>query len=63
MSERQEMFTNYPDVVCTEELQKMLGISKSKAYELLQNKEIKSRKIGTIYKIPKINIIEYLQGD
>lgn len=60
MERIQEMFTNYPDVVSPTELQHMLGISRNKAYTLLQNGEIKSRRVGTLYKIPKINIIEYL---
>ena len=63
MSERQEMFANYPDVVSPKQLQKMLDISKSKAYDLLQQGKIKSRKIGTKYKISKINVIEFLEED
>ena len=59
MEQVSQMFTNYPDVVSPMELQQMLGISRNKAYALLQNGEIKSRKVGTLYKIPKINIIEY----
>ena len=61
MNKNQEMFANYPDVVSPEQLQQMLGISRSKAYSLLQTREIKSRKVGTIYKIPKINVIEFME--
>lgn len=63
MNERQEMFADYPDVVSQKELQQMLGISRSKAYDLLQQGKIKSRKIGTKYKIPKVNIIRFLEED
>lgn len=55
------MFSNYPDVVNVAELQEMLSIGRNKAYSLLQQGVIKSRKIGTIYKIPKINIIKFLE--
>lgn len=55
------MFSNYPDVVNVAELQEMLCIGRNKAYSLLQQGVIKSRKIGTIYKIPKINIIKFLE--
>lgn len=63
MNENQEMFTNYPDVVSPVELQDMLGICRTKAYNLLQTREIKSRKVGTKYKIPKINVIKFMQED
>lgn len=63
MSERQEMFTNYPDVVTPEQLQKMLGIGRTKAYNLLKTRAIKSKKVGTKYKIPKINVIKFMEED
>ena len=55
------MFKNYPDVVNVKQLQIMLGgISKKLAYHLLQNKIIKSIKIGRQYKIAKVDVILYL---
>lgn len=55
------MFKNYPDVVTVKQLQIMLGgISKKLAYYLLQNKIIKSIKIGRQYKIAKVDVILYL---
>ena len=55
------MFKNYPDVVNVKQLQSMLGnISKKLAYHLLQNKIIKSIKIGRQYKIAKADVILYL---
>jgi excisionase family DNA binding protein len=44
-----------------EELADMLHIGKNKAYELLNTEKIKSIKIGRIHKIPKINIIKYIE--
>lgn len=55
------MFEDYKDVVGIEELTKMLGIGKNKAYELVNLGIIKSFKIGKVHKIPKRWIIEYIQ--
>lgn len=55
------MFKKYPDIVNVKELQIMLGgISKKLVYYLLQNKIIKSIKIGRQYKITKADVILYL---
>lgn len=55
------LFQNYPDVVNIEEMCEMLGgISNKTAYKLLQENKISHFKIGRIYKIPKINILLYL---
>ena len=56
------MFQNYPDVVCVAQLQKMLGIGRNTAYNLLKDNKIKSIRIGRVHKIPKVNIIKYLQA-
>lgn len=55
------IFADYEDAVDREQLQKMLGIGKSLAYKLLQSGEIKSKKVGREYRIPKQYIIEYLK--
>ena len=55
------MFASYPDVVDVPQLQSMLGgIGKQSTYKLLKNRNIKSIKIGKIYRIPKVNVISYL---
>lgn len=55
------IFKNYPDVVNVKQLQTMLGgISKKLVYHILQNKIIKSIKIGRQYKIAKVDVILYL---
>ena len=56
-----QMFAEYPDVVSPDDLCKMLNISLKTAYRLLAANEIVSIRIGSHYKIPKINIIKYLQ--
>ena len=56
-----QMFTEYPDIVSPVEMCQMLNISLKTAYRLLTTKEIASIRIGSHYKIPKINIIKFLQ--
>lgn len=57
------MFSNYPDVVNVAELQEMLRIGRNKAYSLVQKGIIKARYIDGIgYRIPKINVIQYMIG-
>ena len=56
----EEMFKDYADVVSPEELKVMLGIGRNKTYELLQNGEIYSKKIGNHYFVPKLCVIEYI---
>lgn len=58
------MFQQYPDVVNVGQMCEMLGgISSKTGYRLLQNSEIESFKIGRTYKIPKLNIIAYIQTE
>ncbi|WP_042238827.1 MULTISPECIES: helix-turn-helix domain-containing protein [unclassified Paenibacillus] len=55
------LFQDFPDVVNISDMCEMLGgISNKTAYRLLQENKISCFKIGRIYKIPKINILMYL---
>ncbi len=54
------MFSDYPDVVNAAQLSEMLGIKRHTVYELICGKKIKAFKLGNSYKIPKVNIIEYI---
>lgn len=58
-----EIFKNYPDVVSVEQLMEMLQIGQVLAYKLVKSGEIKSRKVGREYKIPKVNVIAYLNKE
>ena len=56
------LFTEYPDVVNVEQICEMLGgICDKTAYRLLKSGEIKSFIVGRHYRIPKLNILEYLE--
>ena len=57
------IFRNYPDVVSPSDLCAMLGISKNTAYGLLKSGEIKSRRMGKMYKIPKQEVIDFLTNN
>ncbi len=52
-------FKEYPDIVSTKQMMKMLHIGRNKAFQLL-NGDIPSIRIGRLHKIPKVFIIEYL---
>ncbi len=55
------MFREYPDVVTVEQMCEMLGgISVKTGYNILRSGRIKALIVGRRYRIPKINIMEYL---
>ena len=54
------MFTEYPDLLSINELRNMLGVSKHKAYDLINDGSINAIKIGNAFRIPKINVINYI---
>jgi excisionase family DNA binding protein len=55
------MFHDYPDVVDVKQLTEMLSVSQKTAYCLLQENKIEHFKIGRIYKIPKIHVLQYIK--
>ena len=54
------MFTEYPDLLSINELRNMRGVSKHKAYDLINDGSINAIKIGNAFRIPKINVINYI---
>ena len=52
------MFTEYPDLLSIND--HMLGVSKHKAYDLINDGSINAIKIGNAFRIPKINVINYI---
>lgn len=52
----------YPDVLTVKDVSKILNIGINSAYQLVQKGVIRSHKIGKIYRIPKICVIEYLKS-
>ena len=63
---KREIFRKYPDVVDVPQLCEMLGgsrpVSKKTAYRMLNAGKIKAFRIGRSYRIPKVNVICFLQN-
>lgn len=57
------MFPEYPDIVTVAQLQQMLGVSRHLAYDLINNGYISGVKIGNAFKIPKVNVINYVMEE
>ncbi len=57
------IFTNFADVVKVKDLQKMLGIGRNTAYELIATNKIKSVKSGNLILIPKQSVIDFLNNE
>ncbi len=62
MSDKKEIFADYPDVVGIDELTKMLHIGRNKAYELVNSNTIQCVKVGRKHIIPKFRVIEFLEN-
>ena len=58
MDER--ILENFPDILKPEEVQKVLGISRSYIYRLLKSGELKAFKMGKMYRIPKCYLQDYI---
>ena len=62
---KREIFRKYPDVVDVPQLCEMLGgsrpVSKKTAYRMLNAGKIKAFRIGRSFRIPKVNVIRFLQ--
>ena len=54
------MVPDFPDIVTVTQLQEMLGVSRHLAYDLINDGSIRGLKIGNAFKIPKVNVIEYV---
>lgn len=56
------MLENYNDVINVNDLCKILGISRKTAYKLLKE-EIPHRRIGSLYRISKQAVLQYIEGN
>ena len=53
------MFRSYPDVMTVKQLAAALGIGINKAYEIVNDGTINSKRIGRM--IPKLYLVDYIQ--
>lgn len=63
MNTRDRIFEEYQDIITVKELQKMLKIGRTLAYELVRSGKIPSIKIGRGFRIQKEKVISYLQKE
>ena len=57
------MFPDYPDIVTVDQIKQMICESLHLAYELINNLYISGVKIGNAFKIPKVNVINYVMDE
>ncbi len=57
------MFSEYDDVLSTEDVQAILHVGKSAVYTLCKEQKLKSFKIGRTWKIPKTSVCEYIESE
>lgn len=55
------MLADYPDILNVRDVCLILSIGRSLCYNLLRNGEIRSLRLGHVYKIPKKFLIEFLE--
>ena len=55
------MFRSYPDVMTVKQLAAALGIGINKAYEIVNDGTINSKRIGRRILIPKLHLVDYIQ--
>ena len=58
-----QLFQDYPDVVSTLQLSEMLGVCERTVYQLLMTNQIKHFRIGRAYRIPKVNVIAFMESE
>ena len=57
---KNSILAGYEDVLLPKDIAGILHVGKSTVYRLLEEEQIKSIKIGKIYRIPKMYLIEYM---
>ena len=57
------LFADYPDIVDVKTMAKMHHVGLNTAYTLVDSGAITSVRIGRMHRIPKRNIISYMNGE
>lgn len=55
------MLDQFPDILTVKDMQNILSVGRSKAYEILHSGDIRYIVIGRQIRIPKNNLLDYLQ--
>lgn len=61
MTNYEGLFKDYPDMLTPPQLMEMLSMSKTSTYRLLSENVIPSIKLGRVYRIPKVYVIQYIK--
>lgn len=56
------MLENYSDVLVIEDIMEILQIGRNSAYKLINSGEIKALRVGRNIRIPKVFLLDYLNG-
>lgn len=54
---------NRPDLMTVKDIQDILHIGRSTAYKLLQSGELRALRIGSIYRIPKTYLSDFISNN
>ena len=54
------IFKDYPDVLNVKQVSELLGVSTKTVYGLLKTEALASLKVGREFRVPKINVMKYL---
>ncbi|MEA5050747.1 MAG: helix-turn-helix domain-containing protein [Oscillospiraceae bacterium] len=54
------MFREYPDALTPQQVREMLGVGQRMTYALLRGGTIPSVRMGRLYRVPKVAVIDYL---
>lgn len=60
MSDVNNMFNDYPDLLTINDLQKMLRVGRTLTYRIINDGTIKHFRVGKNIKIPKQCVIDYV---
>lgn len=55
------VLTDYPDVLTVPQVSSVLGVSAKTVYGLLNSGRLKSLRVGSSYRVPKIFVLHYLK--
>ncbi len=54
------MLSEYPDILTTEDVCKLLKVSKNTIYKLIHSGQLKAKKIMRHYRIPKSELLHFM---
>jgi excisionase family DNA binding protein len=57
----EEQLRDYPDFLTPDQVREILQISERTLYRLLRGARLEAVKVGGVWRIPKVALIEYLQ--